>query len=134
MISQLVYVSSATTPFGSDDLAQILAVSRRNNVRNGVTGALLYSGGEILQALEGPETAVEGIYERIRADPRHHSVRTVLRGTASQRAFPDWSMGLRTADELPEDERDGVRSLFELTRTGPMRARVLLASFRGYVH
>ena len=133
MISQLVYKSSATVPFLPDELAQILAVSRQNNARDEVTGALLYSDGKVLQAIEGPETALDDTFERVRADPRHKGVVMLYRGTAEERSFPDWTMGLRTAEELPPGKHDGARSLFDMTRGGPTPGRRLLASFRAFV-
>ena len=133
MINQIVYKSSATSPFHPDDLARILAVSRRNNARDGVTGALLYSDGKVLQAIEGPETAVNDTFERVREDTRHRGVVMLYRGSAEERSFPDWSMGLRTIEELPAGERDGARSLFDLMRAGPTRGQRLLASFRAFV-
>ncbi len=133
MISQIVYKSSATVPFLPDDLAQILAVSRQNNARDGITGALLYSGGKVLQAIEGPEAALDDTFERVRADPRHKGVVMLYRGTTEERSFPDWTMGLRTAEELPAGKRDGARSLFDMTRGGPTPGRRLLGSFRDFV-
>lgn len=132
VISQIVYASSAAGLFRPDDLADILAVSRRNNARDGVTGALLYSGGNVLQALEGPEAAVEATYARVHADPRHHGVLMLYRGTADARSFPEWAMGLPSLADLPGDVRDGARTLFDLTAPGPTRAHRLLASFRAF--
>lgn len=133
MIHQLVYVSSATVPFGPGDLADILAVSRRNNGRDDVTGALLYSDSKILQVLEGPEATVEDAFERVRADLRHRGVLPLYRGSTEVRSFPDWTMGLKAADELPAGEREGARSLFAMTQAGPTRGHRLLASFRAFV-
>ena len=132
MITQLVYASSATTLFQPDDLADILAVSRRNNARCGVTGALLYSGGNVLQALEGTADAVEATYARVCADPRHRGVLMLYRGTAAERSFPDWAMGLPSLADLPDGARAGARALFDLTEPGPTRAHHLLASFRAF--
>ena len=48
----LVYVSSASTLFSRAELDEILRTSRRNNERLGVSGALLYKGGNLMQVLE----------------------------------------------------------------------------------
>ncbi len=93
---------------------------------------LLYSGGNILQALEGPAAAVDATFARVHADPRHRGVLMLYRGTAAERSFPDWAMGLRSLSDLPGGERDGARSLFDLTEPGPTRAHRLLASFRAF--
>lgn len=74
------------------ELKQILAISRRNNTRVGVTGALLYNSGTFAQVLEGPLASIEQIFEAIQRDPRHSEVTVVECGTAAERDFPEWSM------------------------------------------
>jgi hypothetical protein len=81
--------------------------SRPRNDEQGVTGMLLYSGGNIIQALEGPASAVEAIFDAIVADPRHTDVRVLDRGATAQRAFPNWSMGFRDVSEREVADIDG---------------------------
>ena len=127
---QIVYASSSPEPLSQDDLLNILRASRRNNVAAGVTGALLYADGNIMQALEGPPDAVEGVYERVRRDPRHRNILPLLRQEVAERSFPEWSMGFRRMDSLDPQDREAARSLFDLTGATPGRAGLLLASFR----
>lgn len=96
---QLVYLSSAREALSDDGLTNILIVSRRNNRRRGITGALIYAEQRFLQILEGPMAAVDDLFERIRTDPRHSDVTIVTRGSVERRAFPDWAMGFVTPDE-----------------------------------
>ncbi len=90
-LMQLIYHSQ---PFGFDDamLDGILLQARRNNGRDGVTGALIVRADIYLQLLEGPETAVTGLFERIARDDRHLAVRQVSATTVAARLFPAWSM------------------------------------------
>ncbi len=75
-----------------DELRTILAVARRRNKSDGITGALLFTASGFAQVLEGPRETVEVTFERITADPRHAGV-TVLSFTPTERrSFPDWSM------------------------------------------
>lgn len=90
---QMVYMSAASFPIDGPELVRILEVSRRNNVAVGVTGMLLYEGGSFLQALEGPEDAVEAVYQRIAGDPRHRDIQTLYRTHVTTRTFGEWSMG-----------------------------------------
>ncbi len=60
----LTYVSSAVRPFAEDELADLLAVSRQNNARLGITGMLLYKDGNFMQVLEGEEAEVRTLYEK----------------------------------------------------------------------
>ena len=96
---RIVYVSRAVAPSGMDpadwpaQIEGILAASRRNNVRVGVTGALIFNRGTFGQVLEGPEAAVEETFMRIEDDPRHDEVQVLELGGITAPAFADWSMG-----------------------------------------
>ncbi len=107
----LVYVSSAARPFSGKDLRVLLETCRKNNAELGVTGMLLYKDGNFMQALEGDEGAVRGLYERIAADPRHGGEITLQQGFAEGRQFSDWSMGFHDLDS-PEARSDPGYSEF----------------------
>ncbi len=77
----------------------ILMVSRRNNRRDGVTGALLIAGASIAQCLEGPATAVARTLERIGRDPRHSGIVVLSKAPVANRLFADWSMALSLRGE-----------------------------------
>ncbi|MEO7192701.1 MAG: BLUF domain-containing protein [Vicinamibacterales bacterium] len=91
----LVYISSAVIPFSATELADLLAVSHRNNATLGITGMLLYKDGNVMQALEGEEAAVRKLYGKIERDPRHRGVMTILQGPSEGRQFAGWSMAFR---------------------------------------
>ena len=80
------------------DIRSILAASRRNNARDGITGGLLFSNGCFAQVLEGPLDAVEGAFERIQCDERHSDVTVLQSGPIAARDFPDWSMAFAGPD------------------------------------
>lgn len=88
---QLIYASK---PFGFDDLVLrgILATARRNNERDGITGALVCREDLFLQLLEGPRSAVLSAFERIRRDDRHIDVNKLTESQIDNRLFPEWSM------------------------------------------
>ena len=94
---RLVYTSRNHLEGGEDEqkaaVAGVLAVSKRNNARVGVTGALLFNSGSFAQVLEGSRTAVETTFERIQRDPRHSDVAVLQCEPVASRAFPNWSMG-----------------------------------------
>jgi Sensors of blue-light using FAD len=90
-ITQLIYYSQ---PFGFDDamLDGILLQARRNNARDGLTGALVVRRDLYLQLLEGPEAAVQATFARIKRDNRHLAVKILSCEPAEIRLFPDWTM------------------------------------------
>ena len=131
---QVVYGSATPRLLDRVELVELLRISRRNNAAVSVTGALLYADGNVMQVLEGPEDAVDATYARIERDPRHRRVIQLVRGPVAERSFPDWSMGgFRDVGGMTDEDREGTRSLFDLTTPGPDRARQLLASFRALI-
>lgn len=90
-VTQLIY---ASRPFGFEGsvLNGILIQARRNNTRDGVTGALICRADLYLQLLEGPEAAVDAAFARISSDDRHLEVHRLVRGPVAERLFPNWAM------------------------------------------
>lgn len=95
---RLTYVSTAHKAVSSIDLQDILEAAIRNNERDGVTGMLLYNGANFMQVLEGPEEAINTVYNRICSDKRHGHVVTVLRESGTRRSFDDNPMTLKTVE------------------------------------
>lgn len=122
---QLIYVSTVTTV--SDATDAILNVSRRNNERDGVTGLLYSDAKRFLQALEGPENAVEAAFTRIAADARHRAIVILSRRIVEHREFGAWAM----AHRLPDQSGDVF-----LARVGQLLANTspsVRATFEGFV-
>ncbi len=103
-ICQLFYVSTASQPGDSRTIQAILQTARRNNARLDVTGCLLYSGRYFAQVLEGSDSVVPALAQRIASDPRHKDVVILMETHRPEREFGDWSMGylhdLSLEDEL----------------------------------
>lgn len=70
----------------------ILQVSRSNNVRDRITGALVIDEQYFLQLLEGSRTCVAQCFMRIMQDDRHGDIRIISAGDIVQRQFMEWSM------------------------------------------
>lgn len=94
----LIYASSAVHQMGDEELLEILKKSRENNARLGVTGMLLYRGGNFLQVLEGERTVVTELYQQIAKDRRHHQVSKLVERPVQERGFALWSMGFKNLD------------------------------------
>jgi hypothetical protein len=99
----------------SNDLHFLLDQSKNWNQRYGLTGMLLYLEGKFLskvegrfmQVLEGTESQVKELFEKIKQDPRHHSLIILQQSSSKDRNFATWSMGfksiqLEVCKELPE--------------------------------
>ncbi len=83
-----------------DDVQAIAAIAHARNPAVGVTGVLLCdpteAGARFVQVLEGPQERVHALLARIVHDRRHTDVRMLLDTATPRRAFPDWSMEVRT--------------------------------------
>lgn len=100
---QLTYISTAR-PGVDDQLADILAVARRRNRLNGITGLLIADGKRFLQALEGDGPIIEETFARIKTDPRHFAVVMLSMKEIVRREFGEWEMACNQVDLV----RDGL--------------------------
>jgi len=93
MLVRLMYVSRAVAALDQEELVAILRKSRANNPAAGITGVLCFSDGIFLQLLEGGRSAVNRLYTRIVADPRHGEVELLGYQEIGERRFAGWAMG-----------------------------------------
>ena len=135
-LRQVVYLSNATGPVQQDDLKDILKNAQRRNAANGITGLLLFHGGNFMQVLEGPRETVEATLARIRRDARHRGMLTILERDIEERAFGDWSMAFRGISSLEGIDPEVVSPFLDLESwqdsvgDSPDLALRLLNSFR----
>ena len=127
-IVRLTYVSRLSRDCGPDALGKIMAVSRRNNKKLGVTGALCSSPRGFLQILEGPPEAVNELYNRIVRDPRHADVSLLEYVKVPFREFENWSMAYVRTDEIAQAllHKYSTHRVFDPFTMGPVQARVFL--------
>ena len=111
----LTYVSATAELLSVTELVELLESIRPKNDQLELTGMLLYSGGNVIQTLEGPEESVESVFASIEADPRHTGVIVVRREQVDARTFPAWSMAFRNLGE--REVHDVPDDLLELFRS-----------------
>lgn len=133
----LIYGSSARHDMTETELVDLLTTSKMNNDALGITGMLLYKGGNFLQVLEGKKEAVEALYSKIQADKRHRGVMTISIRPLEKRVFGDWKMGFANLDTLdPANMPEGFSDFMmqsldaESFADKPSYAYVFLKSFR----
>jgi len=107
----LVYCSKASEEFTSDDLEPIAHTAQAFNLRNEISGMLLYSGENFLQVLEGPLPLLELLYNKIKKDPRHHDIERLICAPTAERLFGQWAMGVLDASGTAWFDRDKVRRI-----------------------
>ncbi len=99
---ELIYTSVGQKIFSSFDLLEILEQARNNNIKLNITGMLVYKDQEFAQILEGEKETVKNLYEKIRNDPRHTSVKVFHEDEIHNRYFSEWSMAFA---EIKKDAR-----------------------------
>lgn len=132
----LIYVSTSIELLNDEELLDILKVSRVNNTSGEITGMLLYKGGNFMQVLEGPDDAVNGIFEKIKNDPRHKDVSVISREQIQSRQFPAWEMAFQNLDNPTLKNVPGYSQFLhdeftaDVYRENPLRAYIMLLTFR----
>jgi len=91
----LIYLSASSFLFSNEEIIDILNTSQSNNLRNDITGVLLYHEGSIIQILEGEREVIHTLFNKICLDRRHKGIIKVLDSVIKERSFADWSMGFR---------------------------------------
>lgn len=114
MIFQLIYNCALRDDVGPAELDEIAQSSRIRNMKQDITGILLYKDGSVLQVLEGEKETVTALYNKISQDCRVANSQVLIKRLSTHREFPNWSMGYRNA------ETDAVS--FDLTANSLYRA------------
>ena len=92
-MKRLTYISRFSAALSDADIHAISAVSVRNNQEQGITGTLLCVSDCFFQVIEGGESAIDTLYEKILADPRHdHIICLLAEHDSTERRFPGWAM------------------------------------------
>ena len=104
-------------------IADILAVSSRNNRRDRITGALVYSHGSFCQVIEGEVVDLERLMGRLSRDPRQTDIKIVLQHPVDKRLFEDWSM---TAPKITPARQDEMSDAVEISDRDAETAVALL--------
>jgi len=94
------YVSTVNPALTETQIQEALDFSKNWNNDNNITGVLLYSQGNFFQVLEGGEQVVKDLFERIKADERHHNIITIF-----QKQIPNIQFNGYEADFISLDDR-----------------------------
>lgn len=92
-MKRLTYISKVNAVLSADDILEIGRVSSANNRKIDVTGVLICAGDYFFQILEGEQTIVDQLLEKIGRDTRHRDVRVLATEYGcEERLFTDWDM------------------------------------------
>jgi hypothetical protein len=100
MLVRCLYASRCVIPQPPTLLEQILAQSRRNNPRRGITGLLCATSEVFVQVLEGGREDISSLLCSILRDDRHQDVQLLSYEEIAEREFGSWTMGQVEIDGL----------------------------------
>lgn len=113
-MKRIRYVSQFSRDLGPADIDALVARAASANAAQQVTGILMTSGRVFFQILEGPEAAVDDLFTRICADPRHRDVLLLaVESDIPARFFPDWSMRRVALDGPAQERMAAARALLQ---------------------
>lgn len=97
----VIYKSTATTDAFSSEEQALMDYVLLENRKLGITGFLVRTEINFYQCLEGKESTIRDLIERIRPNPLHTDFRILSQSTLRTRNFPRWYMEYHF---LTEDE------------------------------
>lgn len=92
-MKRLIYSSIASQEVDFKSVGDILTHAVSKNKEKGITGMMVYDGHKFLQCIEGDESEIDGLYQKIANDFRHHALHIIGEKLDKQRVFSQWNMG-----------------------------------------
>ena len=99
-LHEILYVSKLAADAPIRVIADIAVLSRSANRSRDITGLLVFDGMHFCQQIEGGDTEVSELMERIQVDPRHTDIEILHRGPLTDRRFRQWSLGYTSVDDV----------------------------------
>ncbi|MEX1166975.1 MAG: BLUF domain-containing protein [Hydrogenophaga sp.] len=112
-LHEIIYVSLASQEMSEAELAHLLEDSRIRNLAQGISGMMIYHRREFMQLLEGEQSTIFAVYDRIVRDPRHQQIYKLWDGPIAQRNFEHWEMAYVSPDGLDLAQHEGYRPFFD---------------------
>lgn len=109
-MKQLTYVSSASDEMDEGQLINLLDKARAFNQQHGITGLLLYQKRNIIQVIEGGDSEVDALFNKIKIDIRRKGIIVLLEEEVGKRFFSEWAIGYRN---VIKDHTEGFSDFFE---------------------
>ena len=132
MIRRIVFASIPRPDLAVSEVPRIISKSRINNERDGIGGVLVFTGGDFVQVIEGTPERVDACWERIRSDPRHHSVEPFLDMPDEEPWFPEWRVGYLYDEDFARRIADWRSRSGSMTPEELHEMRMLLAATDAY--
>lgn len=119
MVRRIIYISRTPTRLPDAVLDRLLLQIWERNLRDNITGMLLYKARCFLQVIEGEDQIVAMTRDRVFRNPLHCRMKVMSDVKAVPRLYDEWQMGFRRMSTPPIDHE----AYFSLTRRA-LQARI----------
>lgn len=110
MLRRLAWSSVPSPSFSATRIYQITVPSRRNNLRDHISGMLLFTGAHFFAILEGEERDLRDLWWRLEQDQRHCDLFCIGDDPCGSRLYPEWKTAYM-ADSKVDAQIESLRSL-----------------------
>ena len=136
-LSFLIYVSRPVASVKSEEFEKIAEKAAEANRLIGVTGRLILLDGACLQYLEGKETIIQKLFEKICNDARHEDVTLLMTGALEHRLFMDWYMGFHRLERSSLLDAAGIKKskhdMYDYYKKNPEMSSILFEAIAAQV-
>ncbi|WP_405292460.1 BLUF domain-containing protein [Algibacter sp. Ld11] len=100
MLKTICYKSQAKTTLNILEFEAILNETQSKNDNNNITGVLVKKDKIFFQIIEGTETVIDKLYQKIQEDTRHSNIIEILNAPISQLSFEAFDAGYTVIENI----------------------------------
>lgn len=100
MLQTICYKSKSNPGNTIIDIESLFYETRQNNNKQEIKGVLIYRDTLFFQILEGERVIVNSIYQSIKQDYRHGSIKELFNSEIDTYSFADFGIGYSTINTL----------------------------------
>lgn len=105
-VKRLVYTSYLSSDTSEADIFHMIKKAQKNNIDQEISGFLISDSEKLVQLIEGPESNVDKLFEKIKTDTRHDDVEIKFQDMADFRIMPFYGMGLCLVNSTVSYQQD----------------------------
>ena len=115
----LAYISETTRELQPAEIDALLLDAQIFNATCGVSGVLFSGNARFFQLLEGPESSVLHVFDRLKRARAHRNIEVLVAAPIQDRNFATWHMGFLKSPEsaIQELSQASWSDAFPITRT-----------------
>jgi class 3 adenylate cyclase len=113
-MKRITYISRLHNALSASAIEELGVRASRYNLKQDITGVLMYFSGLFFQIIEGDDTKIDRLFVQIKRDPRHTDVLCLkTEYQVEERLFPNWSMRVINLDHNTDSLIHPVKILLQ---------------------